>query len=80
MSISLDAPIYVDDLARSRARGYAMAGNRCAIVTDRPANLVEVHPPSRGSFDFTGFAVEQTLPAPVRAMVSITVRVKEQWT
>ena len=39
----VDAPSHVEDLKRYRARGYAMAGNRIAIVTDHPEDLVEVH-------------------------------------
>ena len=44
---------------RYRARGYAMAGNRIAVVTDRPEDLVEVHPPSRGMVDLGGLTVER---------------------
>lgn len=41
--------VFVDtaDLARCRARGYRMTGNRIAVVTDNPEDLVEVHPPPR---------------------------------
>ncbi len=42
----VDAPGHAADLERYRARGYAMKGNRIAIVTDRPQSTVEVHPPS----------------------------------
>ena len=60
----VDAPSHVEDLKRYRARGYAMAGNRIAIVTDRPEELVEVHPPSRGMVDLGGLTVERCPPAP----------------
>ena len=50
--------------AADRARDDAMAGNRCAIVTDHPADLVEVHSPSRGSVDVHGLTVERCPPAP----------------
>ena len=59
----VDAPSHVEDLKRYRARGYAMAGNRIAIVTDRPDDLVEVHPPSRGKVDLGGFTVDRCPPA-----------------
>ena len=55
----VDAPSHVEDLKRYRARGYAMTGNRIAIVTDLPEDLVEVHPPSRGSVDLGGLTVER---------------------
>ena len=54
----VDAPSHVADLARYRARGYATAGNRCAVVTGRPEDLFEVHPPSRGKVDLGGLTVE----------------------
>ena len=60
----VDAPSHVEDLKRYRARGYAMAGNRIAIVTDQPADLVEVHPPSRGKVDLDGLTMERCPPAP----------------
>ena len=60
----VDAPSHVEDLKRYRARGYAMAGNRIAIVTDQPEDLVEVHPPSRGQVDLGGLTVERCPPAP----------------
>ena len=58
----VDAPSHAADPARYRARGYAMAGNRCAIVTDHDADLVEVYPLSRGKVDLSGLTVER-LPA-----------------
>ena len=62
----VDAPSHVEDLARYRARGYSMAGNRIAIATDhRPADLVEVHPPSQGKVDLGGLTVERCPPAPL---------------
>ena len=60
----VDAPSHVEDLKRYRARGYAMAGNRIAIVTDHPEDLIEVHPPSRGKVDLGGLTVERCPPAP----------------
>ncbi|MGD9938008.1 MAG: hypothetical protein AB7S61_11125 [Methanoregulaceae archaeon] len=65
---SVDAPSHVKDLKRYRARGYAMAGNRIAVVTDHPEDLVEVHPPSRGKVDLGGLTVERCPPAPVMGM------------
>ena len=58
----------VEDLERYRARGYAMAGNRIAIVTDHPEDLVEVHPPSRGKVDLGGLTVERCPPKPEMGM------------
>ena len=60
----VDAPSHVEDLKRYRARGYAMAGNRIAIVTDHDADLIEVHPPSQGSVDLGGLTVERHPPRP----------------
>ena len=60
----VDAPSHVKDLERYRARGYAMRDNRIAIVTDHDSDLVEVHPPSRGSVDLGGLSVERCPPAP----------------
>lgn len=54
----IDAPSHVEDVKRYWARGYQMAGNRFAIVTDHDADLIEVHPPSRGSVDLDGLVVE----------------------
>ena len=59
-----DAPGHVADLAHHRALEDAIVGNRCAIVTDRPEDLVEVHPPSRGMVDLGGLTVEQCPLAP----------------
>ncbi|MEN6341341.1 MAG: right-handed parallel beta-helix repeat-containing protein [Methanospirillum sp.] len=53
----VDAPAHAADLARYRARGYAMKGNRIRIVTDRPMEAVEVHPPSVNSVEMTGLTV-----------------------
>ena len=55
----VDSPSHVEDLKRYRARGYAMKGNRISVVTDYPRDLVEVHPPSRGSVDLGGLSVER---------------------
>ena len=52
---------------RYRARGYAMAGNRIALATDNPEDLVEVYPPSRGKVDLGGLTVERCPPAPMVA-------------
>ena len=60
----VDAPSHVEDLERYRARGYAMEGNRIAVVTDHEADLIEVHPPSRGSVDLGGLTVERCSPVP----------------
>ena len=60
----VDAPSHVEDLKRYRARGYAMGGNRIAVVTDRSEDLVEVHPPSRGTVDLGGLTIERCPPAP----------------
>ena len=60
----VDAPSHVEDLEGYRARGYAMKGNRIAIITDHPEDLVEMHPPSCGSVDLGGFTVERCPPAP----------------
>ena len=61
----VDAPGHVEDLKRYRARGYAMAGNRIAVVTDRPQSVVEVHPPSVNSVSMAGVTVEYYPPRPV---------------
>lgn len=60
----VDAPGHVADLARYRSLGYAMTGNRIRIVTDREADLIDVHPPSRGSVDLGGVTVERCPPVP----------------
>ena len=60
----VDAPSHAGDLEGYRARGYRMVNNRIAIVTDHDADLVEVHPPSRGSVDLGGLSVERCPPAP----------------
>ena len=60
----VDAPGHVEDLKRYRARGYRMVNNRIAIVTDHEADLIEVHPPSRGSVDLGGLTLERCPPAP----------------
>gem|GEM_PF-694706 len=62
----VDAPGHVEDLERYRARGYAMKGNRIAVVTDHPDDLVEVHPRSRGSVDLGGVTVERCPRCPPR--------------
>lgn len=61
----VDAAGHAEDLKRHRARGYAMRGNRIDIVTDHPEDLVEVHPPSRGSVDLGGLTVERCPPVPL---------------
>ncbi len=60
----VDAPGHVEDLKRYRARGYAMKDNRIRIVTDRPMEAVEVHPPSVNSVDMAGVTVEYYPPRP----------------
>ena len=52
------------DSKRYRARGYAMAGNRIRLVTDRPMEVVEVHPPSTNSVNMAGVTVEYYPPRP----------------
>ena len=49
----------VEELERYRARGYVMAGNRIAIVTDQPEDLVEVHPPLRWKVDLGWLMLER---------------------
>lgn len=61
----MDAPSHAEDLERYRARGYAMRGNRAAVVTDNPEDLVEVHPPSRGLVNLGGVTLERWPPAPL---------------
>jgi hypothetical protein len=41
-----------------------MAGNRIRLVTDRPVDAVEVHPPSRNGVEMEGVTVEFFPPAP----------------
>lgn len=60
----VDASGHVEDLKRCRTRGYRMAGNRVRIVTDHDADLIEVHPPSRGMVDLGGLTVERCPPTP----------------
>ena len=60
----VDAPTHAADLARYRARGYSMKGNRIRLVTDRPMEVVEVHPPSVNSVEIDGVTVEYYPPAP----------------
>ena len=47
-----------------RARCHRMAGNRIAIVTDRPQSAVEVHPASVNSVEMAGATVENYPPGP----------------
>ncbi len=61
----VDAPGHVADLARYRARGYAMKGNRIRIVTDRPMEVVEVHVPSANSVNMVGVTAEYYPPRPL---------------
>ncbi|MEN6342134.1 MAG: hypothetical protein ABFC89_06190 [Methanospirillum sp.] len=58
----VDAPGHIADLARYRARGYAMTGNRIAIAIDRPMEVVEVHPSSVHSVDMAGVTGEHSPP------------------
>jgi hypothetical protein len=60
----VDAPSHAGDLERYRSRGYLMRDNRIAIVTDDPEDLIEVHPPSRGSVDLGGLTIERCPPMP----------------
>ena len=59
----VDVPGHAEDPERYRARGYTMRGNRIAVATDRSENLVEVHPPSRGSLDLGGLSDRRCPPA-----------------
>ena len=61
----VDAPGHAGDLERYRARGYHMVNNRINTVTDRLEDLIEVHPPSRGSVDLGGLSVERWPPRPL---------------
>ncbi len=63
----VDAPGHVADLARYRARGYAMKGNRIAIVVDRPMAVLEVHGPSVNRVNVAGVTVEYYPPRPLPA-------------
>jgi hypothetical protein len=60
----VDAPGHVEDLKRYRARGYVMRNNRIAILTDNDVDVIEIHPPSRGTVDLGGLSVERCPPAP----------------
>ncbi|MEN6516753.1 MAG: hypothetical protein ABFC38_01005 [Methanospirillum sp.] len=60
----VDAPGLVADLARYRARDNAMTGNRIAVVTDRPMEVVEVHGPSVHSVEMAWVTVEYCPPRP----------------
>ena len=60
----VDAPGHVEDLKRYRARGYAMRGNRIRITTDRPTEVLEVHPASVNSVEMVGVTVEYYPPRP----------------
>lgn len=42
-----------------------MKGNRIAIVTDRPMEVVEVHRPSVNSVEMAGVTVEYYPPRPL---------------
>ena len=63
----VDALSHVADLERYRVRGYAMTGNRIAIVTDRPQSAAVVHPPSADSVNMAGVTVEYCPPRPLPA-------------
>jgi hypothetical protein len=39
-----------------------MKNNRILIVTDHDADLIEVHPPSRGAVDLSGVTIERCPP------------------
>ena len=58
----MDAPGHAKDLVRYRTRGYRMVNNRIAVVTDRPMEAMEVHPPARGPVDLGGLTVERCRP------------------
>ncbi len=60
----VDAPGHAADLARYRGRGYAMQGNRIAIVVDRPQSTVEVHSPSVNGVNMADVTVELSPRSP----------------
>jgi|GEM_PF-1340981 hypothetical protein len=62
---AVDAPGHIADLERYRDQGYRMAGNRIAVVTDHPVDLVGVHPPSHGAVDLGGLTGERSPPDPM---------------
>lgn len=68
--IAVDTSGHIADLERYRAQGYRMAGNRIAVVTDHPKDLVDVHSPSQGTVDPGGLTVERCPPAPRRPGVT----------
>ena len=70
----VDAPGHAGDLERYRARGYRMVNNRVNTITDYPRELVEVHPPSRGSVDLGGVTIERCPPARPPARTPIDER------
>ena len=61
----VDAPGHAADLERYRAPSDAMKGNRIRLVTDRPMEVVKVHPPSANTVNMAGFTVEYCPPAPM---------------
>ena len=61
----VDAPAHICDQERNRARGYEMKGNRIRIVTDRPLEVVQVHPPSVNNVEMAGVTVQYYPPRPV---------------
>jgi hypothetical protein len=63
----VDAPGHAADLARHRAQGYAMRGNRIRIATDRSMDAVEVPPLSTNSVEMAGVTVEYCPPRPLPA-------------
>jgi hypothetical protein len=63
-SSSSTRPVHVADLARYRAWGHAMTGNRVRLVTDRPKEVVEMHSPSVNAVSMAGVTVEYYPPAP----------------
>lgn len=58
----VDAPGHAEDLARYRARGDGMEGNRIRLVMDRPMEVVEVHAPSANSVNMAGVTREYYPP------------------
>lgn len=61
----MDAPGHVEDLKGYRAREYPMVTDRITIITDQDADLLVVHPPSRGSVGLGGLSVEPCPPRPL---------------
>jgi hypothetical protein len=60
----VDAPGHVDDLKLYRTWGYRTKSTTVAIIRGHDADLIEIHPPSRGSVDPSDVTVERCPPTP----------------